>query len=66
VRSGCVPVHRLLTRFTWEATAPRKNSIFTYTFNFTSAPVLQSTTPAGAIVVFDPTFALARLIPIKI
>ena len=34
------------------------NSIFTYTFNFTSPPVLKSTTPAGGIGVFDPTFAL--------
>ena len=34
------------------------NSIFTYTFNFTSAPVLKSMTPAGGIGVFDPTFAL--------
>jgi hypothetical protein len=34
------------------------NSIFTYTFNFTSAPVLKSSTPAGGIGVFDASFAL--------
>jgi DNA-binding beta-propeller fold protein YncE len=34
------------------------NSIFAYSFNFTSAPTLISTTPAGGIGVFDPTFAL--------
>jgi hypothetical protein len=41
-----------------ESNSTAGNSIFTYTFNFTSAPVLKSTTPAGGIGVFDPTFAL--------
>jgi hypothetical protein len=41
-----------------ESKSTAGNSIFTYTFNFTSAPVLKSTTPAGGIGVFDPTFAL--------
>jgi hypothetical protein len=41
-----------------ESNSTAGNSIFTYTFNFTSPPVLTSTTPAGGIGVFDPTFAL--------
>jgi 6-phosphogluconolactonase (cycloisomerase 2 family) len=41
-----------------ESNSTAGNSIFAYTFNFTSAPVLKSTTPAGGIGVFDPTFAL--------
>jgi hypothetical protein len=41
-----------------ESNSTAGNSIFTYTFNFTSPPVLISTTPAGGIGVFDPTFAL--------
>jgi 6-phosphogluconolactonase (cycloisomerase 2 family) len=41
-----------------ESNSTAGNSIFTYTFNFTSAPVLKSTTSAGGIGVFDPTFAL--------
>jgi hypothetical protein len=41
-----------------ESNSTAGNSIFTYTFNFTSPPVLKSTTPAGGIGVFDPTFAL--------
>ena len=41
-----------------ESNSAAGNSIFTYTFNFTSAPVLKSTTSAGGIGVFDSTFAL--------
>ena len=41
-----------------ESNSTAGNSIFTYTFNFTSAPVLKSATPAGGIGVFDSTFAL--------
>jgi hypothetical protein len=41
-----------------ESNSTAGNSIFTYRFNFTSAPVLQTTTPAGGIGVFDPSFAL--------
>jgi hypothetical protein len=41
-----------------ESNSTAGNSIFTYTFNFTSPPVLQNSTPAGGIGVFDPTFAL--------
>jgi 6-phosphogluconolactonase (cycloisomerase 2 family) len=41
-----------------ESNSTAGNSIFTYTFNFSSAPVLKNTTPAGGIGVFDPTFAL--------
>lgn len=41
-----------------ESNSTAGNSIFTYTFNFTSAPVLKSTTSAGGIGVFDSTFAL--------
>jgi hypothetical protein len=41
-----------------ESNSTGGNSIFAYTFNFTSAPVLKSTTPAGGIGVFDPSFAL--------
>lgn len=41
-----------------ESNSTAGNSIFAYTFNFTSAPVLQSTTPAGGNGVFDPGFAL--------
>jgi DNA-binding beta-propeller fold protein YncE len=41
-----------------ESNSTAGNSIFAYTFNFSSAPVLKSTTPAGGIGVFDPTFAL--------
>jgi Lactonase, 7-bladed beta-propeller len=41
-----------------ESNSTAGNSIFTYTFNFSSAPVLKSTTPAGGIGVFDPSFAL--------
>jgi hypothetical protein len=44
-----------------ESNSTAGNSIFTYTFNFTSAPVVKSTTPAGGIGVFDPTFALGTL-----
>ncbi len=40
------------------ANATTANSIFTYRFNFTSSPTLMSTTPAGGIGVYDPTFAL--------
>jgi len=41
-----------------ESNSTAGNSILAYTFNFTSAPVLTSTTPAGGIGVFDSTFAL--------
>jgi hypothetical protein len=41
-----------------ESNSTAGNSILTYTFDFTSAPVLQTTTPAGGIGVFDSTFAL--------
>jgi 6-phosphogluconolactonase (cycloisomerase 2 family) len=41
-----------------ESNSTAGNSIFTYTFNFTSAPVLKSSTPAGGIGVFDKSFAL--------
>ncbi len=41
-----------------ESNSTAANSILEYTFNFTSAPVLKSTTPAGGVGVFDPTFAL--------
>jgi len=41
-----------------ESNSTAGNSVFTYRFNFTSAPVLQTTTPAGGIGVFDPSFAL--------
>ena len=41
-----------------ESNSTAGNSIFAYTFNFTSAPVLKSTTPSGGIGVFDPSFAL--------
>jgi 6-phosphogluconolactonase (cycloisomerase 2 family) len=41
-----------------ESNSAAGNLIFTYTFNFTSAPVLKSTTSAGGIGVFDSTFAL--------
>ena len=41
-----------------ESNSTAGNSIFSYTFNFTSAPELKSTTPADGIGVFDPTFAL--------
>ena len=41
-----------------ESNSTSGNSIFAYRFNFTSSPTLISTTPAGGIGVFDPTFAL--------
>jgi 6-phosphogluconolactonase (cycloisomerase 2 family) len=41
-----------------ESNSTAGNSVLEYTFNFTSAPVLKSTTPAGGVGVFDPTFAL--------
>jgi hypothetical protein len=41
-----------------ESNSTSGNSILAYRFNFTSAPTLISTTPAGGIGVFDPTFAL--------
>ncbi len=41
-----------------ESNSTAGNSILTYTFNFTSGPVLKSTTPAGGSGVFDSTFAL--------
>jgi len=41
-----------------ESNSAAGNSIFAYTFNFNAAPVLTSTTPAGGIGVFDPSFAL--------
>ena len=44
-----------------ESNSTAGNSIFTYTFNFTSAPGVKSTTPAGGVGVFDPTFALGTL-----
>ena len=41
-----------------ESNSTSGNAILAYRFNFTSSPVLMSTTPAGGIGVFDPTFAL--------
>lgn len=41
-----------------ESNSTSGNAIFAYRFNFTSSPVLMSTTSAGGIGVFDPTFAL--------
>jgi hypothetical protein len=41
-----------------ESNSTSGNSIFAFRFNFTSSPTLMSTTPAGGIGVFDPTFAL--------
>jgi 6-phosphogluconolactonase (cycloisomerase 2 family) len=41
-----------------ESNSTSGNSIFAYRFSFTSSPTLISTTPAGGIGVFDPTFAL--------
>ena len=41
-----------------ESNSTTGNSILEYTFNFTSAPVLKTTTPAGGTGVFDSTFAL--------
>ncbi|HTA47683.1 MAG TPA: beta-propeller fold lactonase family protein [Bryobacteraceae bacterium] len=41
-----------------ESNSTAGNVIFTYTFDFTSAPTLKSMTPAGGIGVFDPSFAL--------
>jgi 6-phosphogluconolactonase (cycloisomerase 2 family) len=41
-----------------ESNSTAGNSIFTYSFDFTSAPVLKSTTQAGGAGVFDPSFAL--------
>jgi 6-phosphogluconolactonase (cycloisomerase 2 family) len=41
-----------------ESNSTSGNSIFAYRFTFTSSPTLISTTPAGGIGVFDPTFAL--------
>lgn len=41
-----------------ESNSTSGNSIFAYRFNFTSGPLLISTTPAGGKGVFDPTFAL--------
>jgi len=41
-----------------ESNSTGGNAIFAYRFDFTSSPVLLSTTPAGGIGVFDPTFAL--------
>jgi hypothetical protein len=41
-----------------ESNSTAGNSIFTYTFNFTSPPVLKSTTAAGGVGVFDSSFAL--------
>jgi Lactonase, 7-bladed beta-propeller len=41
-----------------ESNSTAGNSILTYTFNFTSAPVLKTTTPTDGIGVFDSTFAL--------
>jgi 6-phosphogluconolactonase (cycloisomerase 2 family) len=41
-----------------ESNSTAGNSIYAYSFNFTSSPVLSSTTPAGGIGVYDGTFAL--------
>ena len=41
-----------------ESNSTAGNSILTYTFNFTAAPVLKATTPTDGIGVFDSTFAL--------
>ena len=41
-----------------ESNSTAGNSIFAYGFNFTSSPILLSTTPAGGIGVYDPSFAL--------
>ena len=41
-----------------ESNSTSGNSIFAYRFDFTSSPALISTTPAGGIGIFDPTFAL--------
>ena len=41
-----------------ESNSTSGNSIFAYGFNFTSSPTLLTTTPAGGIGVYDPTFAL--------
>lgn len=41
-----------------ESNSTSGNSIFAFQFDFTSSPTLLTTTPAGGIGVFDPTFAL--------
>jgi len=41
-----------------ESNSTAGNSIFAYSFNFTSGPMLIQTAPAGGIGVFDGTFAL--------
>ena len=41
-----------------ESNSTSGNSVFAYRFNFVSSPTLISTTPAGGIGVFDPSFAL--------
>ena len=41
-----------------ESNSTSGNSIFAFQFDFTSSPTLMTTTPAGGIGVFDPTFAL--------
>src|SRR5580658_1962154 len=41
-----------------ESNSTAGNSIFAYSFNFTSSPMLIQTAPAGGIGVFDGTFAL--------
>jgi hypothetical protein len=43
-----------------ESNSTSGNSILEYRFNFTSSPILMSTTPAGGIGVFDPTMELYR------
>jgi hypothetical protein len=41
-----------------ESNSTAGNTIFAYNFNFTASPTLLSTTPAGGIGVYDPSFAL--------
>ena len=41
-----------------ESNSTAANSVFAFKFDFTKAPTLISTTPAGGIGVFDKTFAL--------
>jgi len=41
-----------------ESNSTAGNSVFAYKFNFTASPTLLSTTPAGGIGVYDPSFAL--------
>ena len=41
-----------------ESNSTAGNSVFAYKFDFTASPTLLSTTPAGGIGVYDPSFAL--------